>query len=127
MDLMIHDLDIIAHLVCSEVIDIKAKGVSIISKTPDIANVRLEFANGCVANLTASRISMKKMRKMRIFSDNGYISIDFLDKNAESFEIMDPMNVPDIEGLLFTPNDGLDKNLLLNRTKNWITTPFFKN
>lgn len=64
---------------------------------------------------------------MRIFSDNGYISIDFLDKNAESFEIMDPMNVPDIEGLLFTPNDGLDKNLLLNRTKNWITTPFFKN
>jgi predicted dehydrogenase len=100
-------------LVRSEVIDIKAKGVSIISKTPDIANARLEFANGCVANLTASRISMKKMRKMRIFSDNGYISIDFLDKNAESFEIMDPMDVPDIEGLLFTPNDGLDKKLVV--------------
>jgi predicted dehydrogenase len=113
MDLMIHDLDIIAHLVRSEVIDIKAKGVSIISKTPDIANARLEFANGCVANLTASRISMKKMRKMRIFSDNGYISIDFLDKNAESFEIMDPMDVPDMEGLLFTPNDGLDKKLVV--------------
>jgi hypothetical protein len=56
---------------------------------------------------------MKKMRKMRIFSDNGYISIDFLDKNAESFEIMDPMDVPDMEGLLFTPNDGLDKKLVV--------------
>jgi predicted dehydrogenase len=113
MDLMIHDLDIIGHLVHSDVIDIKAKGVSIISKSPDIANVRLEFANGCVANLTASRISMKKMRKMRIFSDNGYISIDFLDKNAESFEIKDPMDIPDIEGLLFTTNDGLDKKLVV--------------
>lgn len=113
MDLMIHDLDIIAHLVPSEVIDIKAKGVSIISKTPDIANVRLEFANGCVANLTASRISMKKMRKMRIFSDGGYISIDFLDKNAESFEIKDPADITMQEGLLFTTNEGQDKKLIV--------------
>jgi predicted dehydrogenase len=113
MDLMIHDLDIIAHLVDSELIDIKAKGVSIISKTPDIANVRLEFANGCVANLTASRISMKKMRKMRIFSDAGYISIDFLDKNAESFEIKNQSDMSISDGLSFTTNEGQDKKLIV--------------
>ena len=83
LDLMIHDIDIILHLVKSNVSYISANGVSVLSDTPDIANVRMEFDNGCVANLTASRISMKKMRKMRIFQKDAYIGIDFLDKKTE--------------------------------------------
>lgn len=83
LDLMIHDIDIILHLVKSNVSYISANGVSVLSDTPDIANVRIEFDNGCVANLTASRISMKKMRKMRLFQKDAYIGIDFLDKKTE--------------------------------------------
>jgi predicted dehydrogenase len=83
LDLMIHDIDIILHLVKSNVSYISANGVSVISETPDIANVRIEFNNGCVANLTSSRISMKKMRKMRLFQKDAYIGIDFLDKKTE--------------------------------------------
>lgn len=83
LDLMIHDIDIILHLVKSTVSYIAANGVSVLSDTPDIANVRIEFDNGCVANLTASRISMKKMRKMRIFQRDAYVGIDFLDKKTE--------------------------------------------
>jgi predicted dehydrogenase len=67
LDLMIHDIDIILKLVKSDVKNISASGVAVMTDTPDIANVRIEFNNGCVANLTSSRISMKKMRKMRIF------------------------------------------------------------
>lgn len=87
MDLMIHDLDIVLHHVNSNIVDIKAKGVSVINKTPDIANVRIEFENNCVANLTASRISMKKMRKMRVFGERYYTTIDFLNKKSEIFQI----------------------------------------
>jgi predicted dehydrogenase len=83
LDLMIHDIDIILHLVKSNVSYIAANGVSVLSDTPDIANVRIEFDNGCVANLTSSRISMKKMRKMRLFQKDAYIGIDFLDKKTE--------------------------------------------
>jgi predicted dehydrogenase len=83
LDLMIHDLDIILHLVKSNVSYIAANGVSVLSDTPDIANVRIEFDNGCVANLTSSRISMKKMRKMRLFQQDAYIGIDFLEKKTE--------------------------------------------
>ncbi len=83
LDLMIHDIDIILQLVKSNVSYISANGVSVLSNTPDIANVRIEFDNGCVANLTSSRISMKKMRKMRLFQKDAYISIDFLDKKTE--------------------------------------------
>ena len=83
LDLMIHDIDIILHLVKSNVNYISANGVAVMSDTPDIANVRIEFDNGCVANLTASRISMKKMRKMRIFQKDAYIGIDFLEKKTE--------------------------------------------
>lgn len=83
LDLMIHDLDIILHIVKSEVKNIYSSGVAVMTETPDIANVRIEFNNGCVANLTSSRISMKKMRKMRIFQKDAYIGIDFLNKNAE--------------------------------------------
>lgn len=83
LDLMIHDIDIILTLVKSNVSSISANGVAVMSDTPDIANVRIEFDNGCVANLTSSRISMKKMRKTRLFQKDAYIGIDFLDKKAE--------------------------------------------
>src|ERR1700676_4854962 len=83
LDLMIHDIDIILHIVKSEVKNIYSSGVAVMTDTPDIANVRMEFNNGCVANLTSSRISMKKMRKMRIFQKDAYIGIDFLNKKSE--------------------------------------------
>jgi len=83
LDLMIHDIDIILSLVKSEVKFISASGVAVMTETPDIASVRIEFNNGCVANLTSSRISMKKMRKMRLFQKDAYIGIDFLNKKAE--------------------------------------------
>jgi predicted dehydrogenase len=83
LDLMIHDIDIILSIVKSGVKNISASGVSVMTDTPDIANVRIEFDNGCVANLTSSRISMKKMRKMRLFQKDAYIGIDFLNKKTE--------------------------------------------
>jgi predicted dehydrogenase len=83
LDLMIHDIDIILHIVKSEVKNIYASGVAVMTDTPDIANIRMEFNNGCVANLTSSRISMKKMRKMRIFQKDAYIGVDFLAKKTE--------------------------------------------
>lgn len=89
LDLMIHDIDIILSVVKSDVKKISASGVSVVSDTPDIANARLEFDNGCVANLTASRISMKNMRKSRFFQRNAYISVDFLDKRVEIIRMKD--------------------------------------
>jgi predicted dehydrogenase len=89
LDLMIHDIDIILHLVKSTVRRISASGVSVMSETADIANARIEFDNGCVANLTSSRISLKKMRKMRLFQRDAYISIDFLDKKTEIIKLKD--------------------------------------
>ena len=88
-DLMIHDIDIILNIVDSEITNIHASGVAIVTDTFDIANVRIEFANGCVANLTASRISLKNMRKTRIFQPNAYIGIDFLEKKSEIIHIED--------------------------------------
>ena len=87
LDLMIHDIDIILSLVKSTVKSISANGVIVMSDTPDIANVRIEFDNGCVANLTSSRISMKRMRKMRLFQKDSYISIDFLEKKTEIIKL----------------------------------------
>jgi predicted dehydrogenase len=83
LDLMIHDIDIILSTVKSNVKNVMANGVHVLSDTPDIANVRLEFDNGCVANLTSSRISMKKMRKIRLFQKDAYIGVDFLEKKTE--------------------------------------------
>jgi predicted dehydrogenase len=83
LDLMIHDIDIVLSLVKSPVKRISASGVSVLSETADIANARIEFDNGCVANLTSSRISLKNMRKMRLFQRDAYIGIDFLDKKTE--------------------------------------------
>ncbi|CAN5394884.1 Gfo/Idh/MocA family oxidoreductase [soil metagenome] len=90
LDLMIHDIDIILSLVKSNVKSISANGVAVMSDTPDIANVRVEFDNGCVANLTSSRISMKKMRKMRLFQKDAYIGIDFLEKKTEIIKLSSP-------------------------------------
>lgn len=90
LDLMIHDIDIILSLVKSNVKNIFANGVNVLSDTPDIANVRIEFDNGCVANLTSSRISMKKMRKMRLFQKDSYIGINFLDKKTEIIKYKTP-------------------------------------
>ncbi len=90
LDLMIHDIDIILSLVKSDVKHISASGVAVMTDTPDIANVRIEFNNGCVANLTSSRISMKKMRKMRLFQPNSYIGIDFLEKKTEIIKLKQP-------------------------------------
>lgn len=87
LDLMIHDIDIILHLVKSQVKNISASGVAVMTDTPDIANVRIEFYNGCVANLTSSRISMKKMRKIRLFQKDAYIGIDFLEKKTEIIKL----------------------------------------
>jgi predicted dehydrogenase len=89
LDLMIHDIDIILHIVKSEVKNIYSSGVAVMTDTPDIANVRIEFNNGCVANLTSSRISMKKMRKMRIFQKDAYIGVDFLNKKSEIISLND--------------------------------------
>lgn len=89
LDLMIHDLDIVLALVGSPVKQIHASGVAILSETPDICNARIEFENGCVANLTASRISLKQMRKLRIFQEDAYISIDFLNKEANLVKLHD--------------------------------------
>jgi predicted dehydrogenase len=87
LDLMIHDIDIILWTVRSEIRSISASGVAVVSETPDIANARIEFVNGCVANLTASRISMKNMRKSRFFQKDTYISVDFLQKEVEVVQI----------------------------------------
>jgi predicted dehydrogenase len=87
LDLMIHDIDIVLSIVKSDVKSISASGVGVMTETPDIANVRIEFHNGCVANLTSSRISMKKMRKVRLFQKDAYIGIDFLNKKTEIIKL----------------------------------------
>jgi predicted dehydrogenase len=89
LDLMIHDIDIVLSVVKSNVKKINASGVAIVSNTPDIANARMEFDNGCVANLTASRISMKNMRKIRFFQRDAYISVDFFEKSVEIIRLKD--------------------------------------
>ena len=103
LDLMIHDIDIILSIVKSDVKNISASGVAVLTDTPDIANVRIEFHNGCVANLTSSRISMKKMRKMRLFQPDAYISMDFLEKKSQIFSLSSLHT--EIEMPVFTPFD----------------------
>jgi predicted dehydrogenase len=102
LDLMIHDLDLVLHLVKSPVKKVSASGVRVLSNTPDIANARIEFENGCVANLTASRISMKQMRKMRLFQPDAYISLDFLEKTSQMVRLFnqDANNLPPQDQLM---------------------------
>ena len=104
LDLMIHDIDIILSLVHSEVKSISASGVAVMTETPDIASVRIDFNNGCVANLTSSRISMKRMRKMRLFQKDAYIGIDFLNKKTEIIKLKTPEDVDVFAFDIETPN-----------------------
>lgn len=104
LDLMIHDIDIILSLVKSDVKSISASGVAVMTDTPDIANVRIEFHNGCVANLTSSRISMKKMRKMRLFQKDAYLGIDFLQKKTEIIKLKEPTDTNVFSFDLDTPS-----------------------
>ncbi|MFZ5976687.1 MAG: Gfo/Idh/MocA family oxidoreductase [Hydrotalea flava] len=104
LDLMIHDIDIILSLVKSGVKNIYASGVAVMTDTPDIANVRIEFNNGCVANLTSSRISMKKMRKIRLFQKDAYYGIDFLEKKTEIITLKQPEDNNSFSFDIETPN-----------------------
>lgn len=109
LDLMIHDLDVILSCVKSEVKRISASGVAVVSETPDIANARIEFENGCVANLTASRISLKNMRKTRFFQKDAYISVDFLEKAAEIVKMTTLTEEPDPFDIVFDLGEGKAK------------------
>ena len=111
LDLMIHDIDVILSVVKSKVKLINASGVSVISDTPDIANARIEFENGCVANLTASRISMKNMRKSRFFQKDAYISVDFLDKICEVVKMKDAPEVPGDFDMILQNAEGIKKQI----------------
>jgi len=111
LDLMIHDIDIILSVVNSEVKEIHASGVSVISDTPDIANARIEFQNGCVANLTASRISLKNMRKSRFFQKDAYISVDFLEKKSEVVKMKDVPENPDEFAMILQNAEGVKKQI----------------
>jgi len=111
LDLMIHDIDIILSVVNSKVKNVHASGISVISETPDIANARIEFENGCVANLTASRISMKNMRKTRFFQKDAYISVDFLEKKSEIVRMKDVPNKPDEFAMILQNAEGVKKQI----------------
>ncbi len=114
LDLMIHDIDVVLSMVRANVKKISANGVAVISETPDIANARIEFDNGCAANLTASRISLKDMRKMRLFQKNAYLSIDFLNKDAEVIKLNTSGETP--TGLTFDlDHNGIKKQIILEK------------
>lgn len=111
LDLMIHDIDAILSVVQSPVKHVSASGVSVISETPDIANARIEFENGCVANLTASRISLKNMRKARFFQKDAYISVDFLEKKVEVVKMKDAPENPDDFAMILQNAEGIKKQI----------------
>ncbi|WP_456462323.1 Gfo/Idh/MocA family protein [Lutibacter sp.] len=111
LDLMIHDIDIILSVVKSEVSHISASGVSVISDTPDIANARIEFKNGCVANLTASRISLKNMRKTRFFQRDAYIAVDFFEKATEVVKMKDAPEKPGDFDMILQNAEGIKKQI----------------
>lgn len=112
LDLMIHDLDILLSLIKSPITNIQASGVCIVSKSPDIANARIEFENGCVANLTTSRISMKAMRKSRFFQKDAYISVDFLEKKAEVIRMKPAPDNPSDFDMIIQNAEG-EKNQII--------------
>ena len=111
LDLMIHDIDIILSVVNSKITSVQASGVSVISNSPDIANARLEFENGCVANLTASRISLKNMRKTRFFQRDAYISVDFLEKKCEVVKMQDAPEHPGDFDMILQNAEGVKKQI----------------
>jgi predicted dehydrogenase len=117
LDLMIHDIDIILSVVKSKVKNVSASGVSVISATPDIANARIEFENGCVANLTASRISLKSMRKTRFFQKDAYISVDFLEKKCEVVKMKDAPENPGDFDMILQNAEGEKKQIYFDNPK----------
>ena len=125
LDLMIHDIDIILSIVKSKVLNVSANGTNIISNSPDIANARIEFENGCVANLTASRISLKKMRKMRIFQSDSYISIDFDKSKSEIVSIVDYSN-NDKYSMTIHNSDGIEKEIKIKSLDNLSKNPIIE-
>ncbi|KUO68877.1 MAG: oxidoreductase [Lutibacter sp. BRH_c52] len=117
LDLMIHDIDIILSVVKSKVKSVNASGVSILSDTPDIANARIEFENGCVANLTASRISLKNMRKTRFFQRDAYIAVDFFEKATEVVRMKDAPENPGDFDMILQNAEGLKKQIYFENPK----------
>ena len=114
LDLMIHDIDIILSIVDSPVAVISASGLPVISDNIDIANARIEFENGCVANLTASRVSLKTERKLRIFQKNAYITIDFFKKELNVFQMREMADDEDItDKMVIDPGDGKTKKEII--------------
>ena len=111
LDLMIHDIDVLLSVVDSKIKSVSASGVSVISTTPDITNARIEFENGCVANLTASRISLKKMRKTRFFQKNSYIAVDFLEKKVEVVKMKTAPEKPEDFALILENAQGEKKQI----------------
>ena len=117
LDLMIHDIDIVLSLINSKVKNITSSGVSVISDTPDIANARIEFQNGAVANLTASRISLKNMRKLRFFQRETYISVDLYNKKVEVVKMIDAPKKLDEFALTLENAEGKKKQILFDSPK----------
>ena len=115
LDLMIHDIDIILDIINSDVKDIQANGVKVITNETDIANARITFENGCIVNLTSSRISLKEMRKMRIFQEKSYINIDFLNKNLEEYALTHNDNSKDNNVQLFPYDDSNNKFIMYKK------------
>ena len=111
LDLMIHDIDAILSVVQSKVKSVNASGVAVISDSPDISNARIEFENGCVANITSSRISMKNMRKSRFFQKDAYISVDYLDKVCEVVKMKDAPEVPGDFDMILQNAEGVKKQI----------------
>lgn len=111
LDLMIHDIDIVLSIVKSNIKKISASGVAVLSDTPDIANARIEFDNNCVANLTASRISLKNMRKTRIFQRDAYVTVDFLEKTSEVIRMKDVENSEDPFAMIMDLGNGKQKQI----------------
>ncbi|WP_264510287.1 Gfo/Idh/MocA family protein [Flavobacterium sp. N1719] len=114
LDLMIHDIDAILSVVRSKVVNVHASGVSVLSQSPDISNARLEFENGCVANITSSRISMKNMRKSRFFQKDAYISVDYLDKTCEVVKMKDAPEQPGDFDMILQNAEGERKQIYFN-------------
>jgi predicted dehydrogenase len=114
LDLMIHDIDAILSVVKSKVKAVHASGVQVLSQSPDISNARIEFENGCVANITASRISMKNMRKSRFFQKDAYISVDYLDKVCEVVKMQDAPKIPGDFDMILQNAEGEKKQIYFN-------------
>ena len=117
LDLMIHDIDAILSVVKSKVKAVNASSVCVISDSPDITNARIEFENGCVANITASRISMKNMRKSRFFQKDAYISVDYLDKICEIVRMQDAPEVPGDFDMILQNAEGVKKQIYFDNPK----------